>query len=152
MGGLSYYISTNVDSSTTTLTESALLTQLQAIFDAGGSPDRIVVGSKQKRIISSFSSPISGTIIELNRQDNGRGVVVDSYVSDFGTCMVLLDRWCRTSDLFIFNRDQASLETLRPLQFEMLAKTGDSIKGQVVCEKSLRLRREKHAAKFSALT
>lgn len=152
MGGLDYFITTNVNSATTTLTEATLLDQLQAIFTAGGSPDRIVTGAKQKRVISTFGTPLAGANVNLSRTDRGRGVVVDTYMSDFGACTVFLDRWCRTSDLFIFNRDQVSLETLRPIQFEMLAKTGDSMKGQIVCEKSLRLRRERHAARFSALT
>jgi len=152
MGGLSYYITTNVDSSTTTLTEAKLLDQLQAIYDAGGSADRIVCGSKQKRVIGTFGTPLSGTIHQLARTDTGRGVVVDTYTSDFGQCTVFLDRWVRTADLFIFNQDQVELDTLRPLQFEMLAKTGDSMKGQIVTEKTLKVRREKHAAKFTALT
>lgn len=152
MGGLKYYVTTNVDSSTTTLTEAKLLDQLQAIFSAGGTADRIVTGAAQKRLIGTFGTPLSGANVNLSRTDTGRGVVVDSYISDFGSCMVLLDRWVRTADLFIFNRDQVELDTLRPLSFQMLAKTGDAIKGQIVAEKTLKVRREKHAARFNALT
>lgn len=152
MGGLAYYITTNHDSSTTTLTEAKVLDQLQNIFNAGGTADRIVLGAAQKRVFGTFGTPLSGANVNLSRTDTGRGVVVDSYNSDFGQCMVLLDRWVRASDLFIFNRDQVELDTLRPLSFQMLAKTGDSIKGQMVAEKTLKVRREKHAAKFSALT
>lgn len=156
MGGLAYYITTNVDSSTTTLTETALLNTLQATFDAGGAPDRIVVGSKQKRLIATLGAGAvalnSGAAFQLSRNDTGRGVVVDSYISDFGRQMIILDRWCRTSDLFAFSSSQATLLTLRPLQLEMLGKTGDSIKGQVLAEKSFMFTNEAQAARMRTLT
>lgn len=155
MGGIDSFISTNVDAATTTLTEAKLLDQLQNIFDAGGRADRIVVGSKQKRVISGFAS-YNGTGVNLtvntDSSANTRGSTVDTYNSDFGQVSIMLDRWCRTADLFIFDRDQPELATLRPMQFEMLAKTGDSIYGQIVQERSLRFYRERHAAKFTALT
>ena len=148
MGGLSYYITSNVDSTTTTIGDTALLTQLQACFDAGGAPDRIVVGSKQKRNLSGINS----TEIRYAQDTNVRGQVVDYYDSDYGRLTIILDRWARPSDLFVFSRDQATIETLRPMAFEMLAKTGDSEKGHVVAEKTLRFRRQSWAARFSTLT
>lgn len=147
-GGLIFWISTNVDSTTTVLSESALLTQLQAAYDAGGAPDRIVTGSKQKRVVSNLNQ----SQIRYANQDDLRGQIVEAYDSDFGRQSVILDRWCRTADLFIFNRDQVEVDTLRPMQFEMLAKTGDSTKGQVVMEKTAVVRRQQHASRFSALT
>lgn len=149
MGGLIYWITTNVNSTTTVFTETSLLDAAQTCYDAGGTPDRAVMGSKQKRVASSFTS--SGTL-QIMRPDTGRGVVVDYFDSDFGRLSLLLDRWCRTADVMVFERDQASVETLRPLVFEMLAKTGDSMKGQIVGEKTMRLRRQSHAYRFSALT
>lgn len=149
MGGLLDYITTNVDSSTTAITEATLLAQMQAAYEAGGLPDRLVVGPKTKRVISAWTA---GLQLNSARVDNGRGQVVDYFDSDFGRVSVILDRWCRTQDAFGFNRDQVELCTLRPLQFEPLAKTGDSIKGQIVGEKTLKVRRQAHAFRFSALT
>jgi hypothetical protein len=148
MGGIEYYIQTNVDSTTTQLSETPLLNSLQACFDAGGCPDRIGAGSKQKRVISAINS----TNIRYVQDTNIRGQAIDYYESDFGRQMVILDRWIRASDLFIFSRDQATVATLRPIVFEMLAKTGDSTKGQVVGEKSLWFRRESWSSRFNALT
>ena len=148
MGGMLYYISSNVDSTTTSLTETALLTQLQACFDAGGNPDRIVVGSKQKRNISAINS----SEIRYVQATNVRGQKIDTYESDFGMISIVLDRWVRPSDLFIFAREQAVLGTLRPMQFEALAKTGDSTKAMIVAEKTLKFHMQSHAAMFTALT
>lgn len=147
MGGMYYYITTNVDTTTTDITEAKLLDQLQTVFNAGGNPNRIVVNPVQKRKISAYNS----SNIRYIQGTNVRGQVVDYYESDFGQVLIVIDRWCRTEDMFIFDRDQAVVGTLRPLAFEMLAKTGDSIKGQVVGEKTLMFHREGWAARFSAL-
>ena len=148
MGGISSYITTNVDLTTTVLTETALLSQLKACFDNGGSPDRLVMGSRQKQVMSQVQS----ANIRYAQDTNIRGQKIDYYDSDFGRQMLILDRWCRPSDIFIFERDQATMATLRPLTFEMLAKTGDSSKGQVIGEKSLWYRKQSHSAQLNALT
>jgi hypothetical protein len=54
--------------------------------------------------------------------------------------------------VFGFDRDQLALCTLRPMQFEILAKVGDSLQGQIVNENTMVVRRQKHAFRFSALT
>ncbi len=148
MGGFANYISTNVDSTTTTLSDSAILTQMQACFDAGGNPDRFILGSKQKRTVSGLDN---GNI-RYQQQTNVRGQVVEFYDTDYGRVSVILDRWCLTNQAFLISREQATIMSLRPMVFEMLAKTGDSVQGQVVAEKSLRFRRQTHSARFSALT
>lgn len=153
MGGLAYYLTAGngsvIDSSTTTFSESSLLALLQSCYDNGGSPDRAIMGSKNKRLGSGFTS--SGTL-QVMRPDNTRGTVVDYFDSDFGRVSMILDRWVRTADVFVFEREQTQIATLRPLVFEMLAKTGDSMKGQIVCEKSMKVRRWPHAGRFTALT
>lgn len=149
MAGIRTQVTTNVDSSTTTLTEAKLLDQLQNCFDAGGSPNRISGGSKQKRVISAFTS---AGVIQVMRPDSQRGTKVDTFISDFGECVIILDRWYRTADLDIWAGDQVELCVLRPLHYEPLAKTGDAEKGMIVGEYSTRVRAQKHAAKFTALT
>lgn len=154
MGGINHYTTTNVNTSAVAFTEALLLAQLQAAFEAGGNPDRLVVGPAQKRAISTWNlSLASGAVtVNVDRTDAGRGQVVSYYDSDFGRISVVLDRWAKPTDAFGFNRDQAEVLTLRPFQYEQLAKTGDRIEGQIVGEKSLRWRRERHGFKFTALT
>ena len=147
MGGMDYYITTNVDSTTTDLTEAKLLDQLQTVFAAGGNVDRIIVPPAQKRKISQFNT---GAIRYVQNTDT-RGQTVDYYDSDFGRISIIMNRWLRVSDIFGYSRDQATLMTLRPLTFEMLAKTGDSVKGQVVGEYTFTFKRQQHAFKFNAL-
>jgi hypothetical protein len=148
MGGFTNWITTNVDSSSTTLSDTTLLSNLSNAWTAGGNPDRILCGMKQKRNISGVNS----TEIRYAQDTNVRGQVVDYYDWDGGRVSIVLDRWCKNADLFIFSRDQATIRTLRPLTFEMLAKTGDFRQGQVVGEKTLEFRRQAWAAWMSALT
>jgi len=148
MGGMTYYITTNVDSTTTQVGTSSILDILQDTFDAGGNPNRVLVGSRQKRNISALDSDD----IRLGRADNGRGQTVDYFDSDFGRVDFVLHRRMRSGDAIFFNRDQAVLKTLRPLQFKMLGDTGDSTKGMVVMEKTLKFEAERWAARMSALT
>ena len=147
MGGLKDYITTNVNALSTAIGEGDLLDELQNIYDQGGNPDRCVMGSQQKRAVSNFANGD----IRYGRDETGRGQVVDWFISDFGQVSMHLNRWVKASDIFIFARDQVEVTTLRPLVFEALAKTGDSMKGQLVCEKTLKVRREKHAAYFNNL-
>lgn len=150
MGGFTNYISTNHYSTATAFTEAILLGRLQAAYDYGGRVDRITTNSTLKRAISAFAAtPLS---VNVNQSDRVRGTVVDVYDSDFGRVSVLLNRWCDTGDVFGWDRDQAELCTLRPMQFEMLSKTGDSVYGQIVGEYTLKFRRERHAFRCSAVT
>lgn len=161
MGGMTYYITSangsTIDSTSTSLTETAELTQLQALYDLGGSPDTLMVNSKGKRAISSTWVTIAGVAtaglgqVEIARSDTTRGTIVTSYESDFGMIRILLNRWLNQNDAINFERDQAEIATLRGMSFEMLGKTGDARKGMVVAEKSLRFRRARHAGRFTAL-
>jgi hypothetical protein len=143
-----------IDSSTTDLAaaagagEAAFLAVLQGCFDKGGNPDTALANGTNKRKISGWNADRQ----RYTQDERVRGQVVDRYDSDFGPIYVVLDRWLRTADLPVFSREQATVVTLRPQTFVMLAKTGDSDKGHVVCERTLRFRRAKHAGKFTALT
>jgi hypothetical protein len=149
MGGFDYFITTNVDSTTTDLTEAKLIDSQQLAWNAGGAPTILMVPAAQKRKISLFDKV--GNYLQVARDDRTRGQIVNFYESDFGVVTVVLNRWLRTSDVLGFNRDQATFNTLRPLIFEMLAKTGDSRKGQVVGEYGFSLKRQQHAFKMNAL-
>jgi hypothetical protein len=148
MAGLTAWITSNVDSSTTSLSDSAIITQMQACYDAGGSPDRLVLGSKQKRVLSYDLQ----NQIRYTQDETTRGQRVEAFDTDFGRLTVCLDRWVLLNQAFLFAREQAEITTLRPMTFEMLAKTGDSTQGMIVAEKTLKFRRQSHAAMFTALT
>lgn len=147
--GLWNFITSNIDSSTTTFSLSAINTENQTVYGTGGNPDVLMVGAKQKGVVSTFTS--AGTIF-VPRADGTAGRKISVVENDFGTLSVLLNRWMRLSDAVMFNRDQTAICTLRPLQYQALAITGDFLPGMVLSEKGFKVYRQAHAAKFSALT
>ncbi len=154
MGGLDYFITTNVDSSTTSLDgtggETALRTLQQDCYAKGGQPGLVVVGPAQRPVISDWRK----SDIRFQPTGSRRGQVVETFESDFGVIDVMMHRWVRDSDLFLFDPAQAEISTLegRGIAFEVLAKTGDRRKAMVVGEKGFKFRGEAHAAKMTALT
>jgi hypothetical protein len=64
----------------------------------------------------------------------------------------MINRWLRTADVIGLDKQYVSLVNFRPLTFEMLAKTGDSRHGMVVCEKSEKVRLESRHWRMSTLT
>lgn len=147
MGGLSFFITTNVDSAGGAITTTRLLDQIEDAWALGGRPDKALMGSRQKRTVSALDS----TNIRLGRMDVGRGQVVEFFDTDFGRLDFVLHRWMKPTDIIGFSREQATVKTLRPFQFKMLGDTGDSTKGMIVGEKSLQFEADRWAFKFTAL-
>ena len=146
-GGLDYFITTNVDSTTTAITEALLVDQMQASFDKGGMVDLLAVGGTQKRKISFWNS----TDIRFAREENIRGAVVDYVDSDFGRLYIVLNRWIPTRFAFGLEKQYIDLVWFDPFFVEMLAKTGDRQQWEMVGEVTMRVRNEKAHFKFTAL-
>lgn len=148
LGGLDFFITTNINSTATALTYALIRTQLQNIYDAGGRADRLVTAVKHKPVIDDFDS----ADVRLTRVDNGRGQMVDVLNTSFGPVSVIMSREVEDADTFIFPRSNVKQRPLRPVQFVPLDKTGDSRKGMLVSEVSLEVQGERHMAQFTALT
>lgn len=146
-GGLDYYIATGVDSSTTAITESAIVDQLQDSFDRGGMVDYMAMGGTQKRKISAFNSDD----IRFARDENVRGAVVDWIDSDFGRIYLVLNRWVPTRFAFGIESQYIDLVWFDPFFVEPLAKTGDRQQWELIGEVTMRVRNEKAHLKFTAL-
>lgn len=154
MGGLDYFIQTNTDSTTTDLSgttgETALRSLQQDCYANGGQPGLVVVGPGQRPVISDWRK----SDIRFQPTGRRRGQVVETFESDFGVIDVMMHRWVRDSDLFLFDPAQSEIDTLegRGIAFEVLAKTGDRRQAMVVGEKGFKFRGEQQAAKMNALT
>jgi hypothetical protein len=67
------------------------------------------------------------------------GLVVDSINTNYGTVNIALSKHVPADKAIFFNDSYLNLAYLREPVFEPLAKTGDSVKGQVVAEATLRV-------------
>jgi len=145
---LDYYVTTNVDSTTTTVAYDKLLDQMQNVFNSGGNTDLLAIGGTQKRKISAWDS----SNMRLARDENVRGAVVDWFDSDFGRIYMVLNRWVPTRFAFGLERQYIAMVWFDRFFTEALAKTGDRQQWQVVHEVSMKVKNEKAHFKFTALT
>lgn len=122
-------------------TEARLKYVLSAIWTAGGKPNKIMTGSFNKQVFSTFtgrSSPIE--------EAKSKKIVasVDAYDSDFGELKVTPSRFQRARDVWVLEDDMWAVAYLqgRKLVSFPLAKTGDSDRREILSEYTLVSRNE----------
>lgn len=143
MGGIQAFVTTNVLANGGTpraLTETLLNDGLQQAWEAGGSPDVVVVNGTNKRTISGFTA---GATKEIYAKDKRLVASVDVYESDFGLVRVIANRWMPADKVFILEKGRFKTAYLRPFKQEEKAKTGDKVEKVVVGELTLEARAEK---------
>lgn len=122
---------------TATLTEANLKSVIQSCWTDGGDPKMIMVGPYNKTKVSGFAG-----IATLYKDVPGKSQATiigaaDVYVSDFGEHMVVPNRFQRDRTVFVLDMDYWKVATLRPIQQNPLAKTGDAEKRQMLVEYTL---------------
>lgn len=135
MAGVRSFVQTNVVSaSNADLTDEMINDAMQKIYEKGGFASggnyKIMVGAKQKRAISNFEK----SQIRLDRQDNGRGKVVDHFVSDFGAAEIVLNNNLAADELLVVDVNRMAVRPLQGREFahEYLGKKGDYFEGMIV--------------------
>lgn len=67
------------------------------------------------------------------------GLLVDSINTNYGKVNFVLSRHVPADKMVVFNENYVDLAYLREPHFEPLAKTGDSVKGQVIAEATIKV-------------
>ena len=122
-------------------TEDLLAGVIQSCWDNGGQPDTIYVGSFNKRVASGFS----GNATKFKNAEDGKIMAAaDIYVSDFGELKIVPNRFMRSRDALVVQSDMLAFATMpgRNMKVEDLAKTGDSLRKQIITEGTLVMRNE----------
>ena len=152
MGGLWNYIRNGsgaiaTDGTGGTLTESRLLDLLQSIWVAGGKPDTIWVGPRQKRALNNFLVPF----VTTGRTEGVAGVIVGRYESDFGDVNVVLDRYLKPDDLIVTTNEFLGIGPLkgngesRALSIMPLPQRGDFQESLLIGEYTMEVRNNTQA-------
>jgi hypothetical protein len=133
---------TRTDGTQRAFNESLLKGVLKSIADNGGKPDTIMVGTFNKQVFSTFTG--RATPIEQTKAKRITAAV-DAYESDFGTMKVVFNRFMRPRDVLILQMDMWAIAYLNGRKFVSfdLAKTGDSLRKEVLSEYTLEARNEK---------
>jgi len=152
--GLAGWITTNVDTATAArlLTETILNNNLQTIWAAGGEPSVVLCGAFQKRTISAFTTNTR----EIMAEKKQLTAAVDVYQSDFGQLQVRLHHQINTTTpdelMVLGDMDLWKKAWLRPIQSEMLARTGASSKFMLEAELTFESLQEKGSGQIKDLT
>lgn len=134
--------STRTDGTVRAFTEAQLKDVVAKVFDQGGTPKILMVGSGLKQKASTFAG-IAGQRFNVDGMKPSTIIgAADIYVSDFGNISVVPNRFMRSRDALVVDPEYAALAYLRPFATNELAKTGDSEKTQLLCEFTLEMRNE----------
>jgi hypothetical protein len=130
-------------------TETLLKTVLQSIWANGGNPDTIYLGGFNKQVMSTFT----GNATRFNEASTKKVVAsIEVYQSDFGELKVVPARHIAARDCLILQTDMFALAELRPMEKQMLAKTGDSQGAVLLAEYTLEVRNQKSSGHVADLT
>ncbi|MBR5184937.1 MAG: DUF5309 domain-containing protein [Akkermansia sp.] len=136
-------------------TEAALKALLTKIYNAGGNPDRIMM-SPEIRV--KMSEVLTGGATKMEKaEEKTVHAVIDVYVSDFGTLKLVPNRVqsyepYAKNCAFVLDPEYWKVAYLRGFKEEKLAKTGDSLKGQVIVECTLEARNPASSGMLADLT
>mgnify|MGYP003386114043 CR=1 FL=1 len=132
------------------LNEGLMKSMLQGAWTSGGDVDLIMCGPFNKTVISSFAGNVTRT--DNMSGDKKLTTAIDIYVSDFGTHRIVANRFSRDRDLLMLTTDLWAVATLRQMQTQDVAATGDATKGAVIVEYTLESRNEAGSAIVADLT
>jgi hypothetical protein len=118
-------------------TEDMLKAAIQKLFKNGGETKMLMVGTANKVKVSSFAG-IAQQRVNINTPKQSFIVgASDTYVSDFGNLDVVPNIFQPEQFAFLVDPEYAKVAYLRPFQTEMLAKTGDARRTQMLAEYTL---------------
>lgn len=147
MGGLFYYITTNSVSGAKADTKTLLNSAIRKAYDNGSTPEILMVSPAVKSQISTLNDTLNRSV----QSDTRAGTAIDTFMSDFGEVKVIANRhFPKTRGVVISaSQNDHAIVNFDPYTHELLAKTGDADKGEIVAEKSLKVKNEKGSVLFT---
>lgn len=123
--------------------ESHINDVMELAFDAGARPTIMMMPAPLKTRFSAFTG-----IADLRRDVNGSGQATivggaEAYISNFGTLTVVPQTFMESGDVIIYDPKKVKLAVARPMKSWDLAKTGDTMKRQILTEYTLEVSNEK---------
>jgi len=135
-------IAARTDGTQRAFTEDQLKDVIAQVWESGGTPKMLMVGSHNKQVASGFTG-IATRFRDVPAGQQAQIVgAAEVYVSDFGTVNIVPNRFQRARDAFVVDPQYASMAVLRPIQQMELAKTGDAEKRLMLVEYGLKVNNE----------
>jgi len=135
--GIGAYVTSNSASITTTLTKAAIDTAAAAVFADGGVPDTLIMGAGAAGSLHSLMD--SSSFVRITQENTVFGMQPITRINTqfFTDVRVLVSRHCPATKAYLLDSRKVGFYTYRPFFEQMLAVTGDSVKGEVIGEFSL---------------
>ena len=121
-------------------------------FNAGARYSQIYMSGSHKQGFSTFAGIAD---IRKTAEGNKQATIIgaaDVYVGDFGEVTAIPHPYGLTRDALLIDPSGWAVGTYRGMATSKLAKTGDSDKFQIICEKALICKNEKKGAAVRDLT
>jgi len=129
--------------------KTLLDTVMQSAFNSGANVTDVVVSPYVKSVFVTFMSDSNVAAFRYAASSTGKNTIVgtaDIYEGPFGKVTVKANRVMTTSATarraFLLDPDMIAWGTLRPIQEAETAKTGDSVKGVILGEGTLKVMNE----------
>ena len=116
-------------------TETMLETVIDSCWNSGGNPDCIMAASFNKRVLNGFD----GHADQVRHDATDKSIInaVSVYESDYGVMSVIPNRFQRSREVLVYEKEFWKLGVLRPMQNKEIARTGDAEKRQILIEYGL---------------
>lgn len=125
------------DGTSVTFIEADLKLALQAAWTDGGDPTVLLMTATNKNRFDTFAGIATKFHDVSGKSQAVTTGAADVYVSSFGNHTVKLSRQLRDQAVLCLDPEYVAVSTLRPIQKEELAKTGDGTKYQLIGEYGL---------------
>jgi len=149
MQGLQNFVATK-NKVTDTFTEDALKATVRKLWENGlgtGEYVALVNADLKEKIDALYKDKYY-----YQAQNDKFGILANTIQTNFGNVHLILDRHMDADKILIFDPSFVRIAFLRTPAFEMLAKTGDSVKAQVIAESTIKLLNEKAVSLFTLTT
>lgn len=134
------------------ITENILKNVLKQCWDEGGKPNKILVSSHVKGVISGFSGG-SNLRRDIAADRRTLETAIEFYAGDFGLQEIVPSRFHNLESALVLQMDMWGVAFMTGRQFKSndLAKTGDAMKTQILSEYTLVAKNEKASGIISDL-
>lgn len=149
-GGLQHFITSNVNSTSTELTVSAISTLQQTCYNLGDVPMLLMCNPASLSNLNDLTDTGRVRVTETDsRRGRQRVEVIDT---EFGTTTILRNRWVHPYHAFLIKPEACIRRVMTPVTYEVLAKTGDADNAMLVGEEGYEIKGQQHMARFNALS
>ena len=150
-GNLGIYITDNTVAAGGAIAKSHVDSLMEDIIMDGGYPDLLVMNPRVANDLRSLLD--SSSFVRVSQDENKLGMdAIERVMTQYGELELVMDRWCPTDTAYVLQSNKVGFYTLRPFESYALARSGDSLKGEVVGEFSLLVANDKAHGKITGIT